>query len=207
MPFFPTVPEFFDHFDKHVSSIGEGVTLIDEMLSDLSRSSQKARRIKEVEHEADVTAHETLALLHQTFITPFDREVIHRLMSGLDDIIDHVEATAERLVIYDIETARPESFELVRILTAAVDHVRKGVAGLRHVKRSAKDILAACVDINRLENEGDEVLRQSLARLFREETDPLLVMKWKEVFETLEEALDSCEDVADILEGIVLENA
>jgi len=154
-----------------------------------------------------VIAHDALALLHQTFVTPFDREVIHRLVSGLDDVLDYLEETADRLALYEIETARPESFELARLLGQAVEQLRVGVKGLRNVKRFSNEILAACIDVNRLENEGDEVLRQALARLFREERDALVVMKWKEVFESLEEALDACEDVANLLEGIVLENA
>ena len=183
------------------------LALLTDLLGDLGRATQKARRIKEVEHEGDVIAHDALALLHQTFVTPFDREVIHRLVSGLDDVLDYLEETADRLALYEIETARPESFELARLLGQAVEQLRVGVKGLRNVKRFSNEILAACIDVNRLENEGDEVLRQALARLFREERDALVVMKWKEVFESLEEALDACEDVANLLEGIVLENA
>jgi predicted phosphate transport protein (TIGR00153 family) len=207
MALFPRAPEFFAYFEKHIEKTSEGVGLLEELLGDLGRSGQKAHRIKEVEHEGDVVAHEAMASLHKTFITPFDREAIHRLMSGLDDILDQIEATAERLTLYEVDVPRPEAFEQVRILHKAVDQLKVGLHGIRDVRRSAKEILAVCVEVNRLENEADEVLRQALARLFREERDALLVLKWKEVFEALEEALDRCEDVADILEGVVLENA
>lgn len=207
MPLFPRVTSFFDFFEKHVACSVEGVGLLQDLLADMANSSVKAARIKEVEHEADVITHQAMETLHKTFITPFDRELIHRLLSSMDNILDHTEATAERLSLYDIQVIRPEVHEIARILRQAVDQVQTAVSGLRHLKKTSKDVLERCVDINRLENEGDELLRQGLARLFKEETDPLLVMKWKEIYETLEASIDSCEDVADVIEGIVLENA
>ncbi len=198
---------FFEHFEKHAALSVEGAKLFQDLLEDLGNAGPKAKRIKEVEHEADVVTHETVEMLHKTFITPFDRNDIHRLIGRMDDILDAIEAAAERLWLYEIKTATSESKDLARILRQATEQLEVAVKRMRNVKGGAKEILTACVDVNRLENEGDAVLRQSLAKLFREEKDPLLVMKWKEVYETLELATDRCEDVANIIEGVVLEHA
>jgi predicted phosphate transport protein (TIGR00153 family) len=198
---------FFDHFERHVDLSVQGAKLFVELLDDLASSGPRAKRIKEVEHEADVITHQTVEMLHKTFITPIDRDDIHRLISRMDDILDDLEAAAERLTLYEITTPKPEAKDLARILVAATEQLRVAVGGLRNLKRDQQKILAACVDINRLENEGDALLRTGLAKLFREEKDALVVMKWKEVYENLEGATDRCEDVANIIEGVVLENA
>jgi uncharacterized protein len=198
---------FFDHFEKHVERTLEGVTLFAELLDELSNVGPRSKRIKEVEHEADIITHQTVEMLHKTFITPFDREDIHRLISQMDDILDNIESAAERLALYDITEALPPSHDLTRTLRQAIEQLQIAVKGLRDVKANRQRILTACVDVNRLENEGDAILRAAIAKLFKGEHDPLTVMKWKEIFETLELATDRCEDVANIIEGVVLENA
>lgn len=198
---------FFDYFERHADRTVEGAKLFQELLDDLGSAAPKARRIKEVEHEADVITHQTVEMLHKTFITPIDRDDIHRLISHMDDILDAIEAAAERIALYEIREPTLEARELARILQLATEQLRIAVAGMRNLKGGTQKILTACVDVNRLENEGDAVLRIGIAKLFKTEANPLVVMKWKEIYETLEEATDRCEDVANIIEGVVLENA
>ena len=197
---------FFDSFEKHVNLAIEGAKLLLNLLDNLDASGPKARRIKEVEHEADVVTHGTMDMLRKTFVTPFDRNEIHHLISSLDDIMDAMEAAAERLTLYEITQATAEARQLARNLVSATAQLRVAVRGLRHVKRDRDAIMTACVDINRIENENDEMLREGLAKLFKHERDPVLIMKWKEVYEILEDATDRCEDATDVIEGVVLEN-
>jgi predicted phosphate transport protein (TIGR00153 family) len=207
VPLLPREFGFFDHFEKHVERTVEGARLFAAMLDELSNGGAKAKRIKEVEHEADVITHQTVEMLHKTFITPFDRNDIHRLISRMDDILDDIEAAAEHLWLYEIVHPTAEAKELARVLRLATEQLQVAVNGMRSLKRDAPRILAACVEINRLENEGDAILRQALARLFKEEKDALVVIKWKEIYENIELATDRCEDVANVIEGVVLENA
>ena len=197
---------FFDDFEKHVTLAIEGAKLLLDLLDNLESPGPKARRIKEVEHEADVVTHHTMDMLRKTFVTPFDRNEIHHLISSLDDIVDAMEAAAERLWLYEIRQATPEARLLAQNLAGATAQLKVAVQGLRHVKRDRDAIMTACVDINRLENENDEILREGLAKLFKHERDPVLIMKWKELYEILEDATDRCEDATDVIEGVVLEN-
>ena len=197
---------FFDNFEKHVDLAIEGAKLLVHLLESLDAPGPKARRIKELEHEADVVTHSTMDMLRKTFVTPFDRNEIHHLISSLDDIMDAMEAAAERLTLYEISPATPEARTLALNLVGATAQLQVAVRGLRHVKRDRDAIMAACVDINRIENENDEMLREGLAKLFKHERDPVLIMKWKEVYEILEDATDRCEDATDVIEGVVLEN-
>jgi hypothetical protein len=197
---------FFDNFERHVDLAIEGAKLLVNLLESLDAPGPKARRIKELEHEADVVTHHTMDMLRKTFVTPFDRNEIHHLISSLDDIMDAMEAAAERLTLYEITQATPEARQLALNLVSATAQLRVAVRGLRHVKRDRDAIMTACVDINRIENENDEMLREGLAKLFKHERDPVLIMKWKEVYEILEDATDRCEDATDVIEGVVLEN-
>jgi len=197
---------FFDNFERHVDLAIEGANLLVNLLECLDAPGPKARRIKELEHEADVVTHHTMDMLRKTFVTPFDRNEIHHLISSLDDIMDAMEAAAERLTLYEITQATAEARQLARNLVSATAQLRVAVRGLRHVKRDRDAIMTACVDINRIENENDEMLREGLAKLFKHERDPVLIMKWKEVYEILEDATDRCEDATDVIEGVVLEN-
>lgn len=197
---------FFDNFEKHVDLAIEGAKLLVNLLESLDAPGPKARRIKELEHEADVVTHNTMEMLRKTFVTPFDRNEIHHLISSLDDIMDAMEAAAERLTLYEITQATPEARTLARNLVSATAQLQVAVRGLRHVKRDRDAIMTACVDINRIENENDEMLREGLAKLFKHERDPVFIMKWKEIYEILEDATDRCEDATDVIEGVVLEN-
>jgi predicted phosphate transport protein (TIGR00153 family) len=166
----------------------------------------RAARIKEIEHETDVITHACVERLHKTFITPFDRDDIHRLITRMDDVMDYIESAAIAVMLYELVEMTDPARELADVLVRSTESVAVAVSGLKNVKQS-QAILDACIEVNRLENEGDEILRGALADLFREAKDPLLVLKWKEVYEALENATDRCEDVANVIEGVVLEHA
>lgn len=201
----PKEEKFFDYFDVASEKMIRGIRLLKEMMRDLSNAEEKSRQIKDVEHEADHITHETVSSLHKTFITPIDRESIYALITRMDDVLDLVDSTSERVLLYKIKTSTPESMALIEVLEKAIEQVAKGISGLRDLKNSGS-ILNICIEINRLENEGDRTFRNALSVLFSSSYDPIEIIKWKDVYETLEEAIDRCEDVANVLEGIVVEN-
>jgi predicted phosphate transport protein (TIGR00153 family) len=202
----PQRSEFFEFFSKHAALSVEGAKLLQSMLGDLARAEDYSQRIKSVEHDADTIAHQTLETLHKSFITPIERGDIHLMASRLDDILDYIEAASQRLWLYEIKDASAESKEMARVLVRSTEAVALAVGALSNLRDTPR-IRAACVEINRLENECDTLLRLATARLFREERDPVMIIKWKEIYENMEDATDRCEDVANVIEGVVLENA
>jgi hypothetical protein len=144
--------------------------------------------------------------LHKTFITPIERGDIYELITRMDDIMDYVEAAAERIALYEIHVMTPEVRDLGDVLVRAAQEVEQAMTGLRDM-RNAEAVMRKCIEINRLENEADSLLRVAVARLFREEKDPITVIKWKEIYELLETSTDRCEDVANVIEGVILEHA
>src|SRR5687767_2649957 len=202
----PREVAFFDYFEKQSDKILEGCKAVQDLLENYVDVVEKAKRIKAIEHEGDTITHECIERLHTTFITPIDRDDIHRLITKMDDILDLTEAVSQRLSIYEIDKIPDEAKQLARTLVFGVDRMGKAIRGLRNM-RNAPQILAECIEINRIENEADTILRNAVGKLFKHEKDPLTVMKWKELFETLESATDKAEDVANIVEGIVLEYA
>ncbi len=202
----PKKSEFFDQFSKHAKLSVEGAKLLQALLLDLHDVESQSKRIKQVEHDADTVAHQTLEMLHKSFITPIERGDIHRIVSRLDDILDYIEAASQRLWLYEIKEATPEAKEMSRVLCRSTEAVQATVDAMHNMKDSQR-IRSACVEINRLENECDTLLRLATARLFREERDAVMVLKWKEIYENIEDATDRCEDVANVIEGVVLENA
>ncbi len=202
----PQRSEFFEFFSRHAALSVEGAKLLQTMLGDLARAEDYSKRIKAVEHDADTIAHQTLETLHKSFITPIERGDIHRMASRLDDILDYIEAASQRLWLYEIKDAAAESKEMARVLVRSTEAVQLACGALHNLRDPAR-IRSACVEINRLENECDTLLRLATARLFREERDPVMIIKWKEIYENMEDATDRCEDVANVIEGVVLENA
>jgi len=202
----PRETSFFDFFERHATLTVDGAKEFLSLATTGLNIANKTKRIKEIEHETDVVTHQCVEALHKTFITPIDRDDIHRLITKLDDIMDFVEAASERIALYEIKDMTPECKDLADVLVRATQEVQEALRGLRDMK-NAKAVLAKCIDINRLENEADGILRSAVARLFREEKDPITVIKWKEIYENLETATDRCEDVANIIEGVVLEHA
>ena len=202
----PRKDDFFDHFDRHARLCAQGIDAFVALTRTPERATELAKQIKVLEHECDAVTHQCIAELHTTFITPIERDSIYQLITVMDDIIDIVEATSERIVLYELHVMRPEVCQLGDVLARSMVQVQLAVKSLRSMK-NADTILKACVSINDLENEADTLMLNALARLFREEKDPLTVIKWKEIFEYLEDASDRCEDVAQIVEGVVLEHA
>lgn len=165
----------------------------------------RALEIKAIEEACDSITHRVVEKLHRVFITPLDRSDIYSLITKMDDIMDYVEAAAERIALYEV--ADPSALlGLAKLLLTSSERVLEAVAGLSNLK-NPELILDRCKEINRLENEADALLRANLARLFKEEKDPIEIIKWKELFELVESATDRCEDVANIVEGVVLENS
>ena len=196
---------FFDQFDKHAELGAEAAKLFVEMLEHFGDAPAKARRIAEVEHQADEVTHATLAMLHSTFITPLDRDQIHQLVTAMDDVVDLIHGASRRIMLYGIQQPTPALRELARTLVFSVAEMGKAVHALRDM-RNAAEILRACVEINKLENDGDALRDDAIANLFKNEPNAVELLKWKEIYESVETALDCCEDVANVIEGVVLEN-
>ena len=206
MRLLPHDASFFAHFEHQGKKTVEGCRAFLDMVEQPGDMERRAERVKQIEHECDEITHAVVEALHKTFITPIDRNDIYRLITKMDDIMDLVEAAADRLALYQIPTMTKEAAELARCLVDSAEHVLNAVSGIRDLGKP-NGILQHCIEINRLENVADGILRGALARLFREEKDPIAVIKWKEIYETLETATDRCEDVANIIEGVVLENS
>jgi uncharacterized protein len=206
MRLLPRDESFFDEFEKQGLKTVEGCKALVAMVEAPGDIQAQAKRISDIEHECDRITHTVVEKLHKTFITPLDRNDIHRLISKMDDVMDYVEAAAERIALYDIHEMTKDVAELARVLLVSSERIAEAVSGFRDLKHPQR-ILDKCIEINRLENEADAILRGSLARLFREEKNPITIMKWKEIYELLETATDRCEDVANIIEGVVLENS
>lgn len=203
--FLPKETDFFIMFEKAVLNVNKGAALLVEMIEDLNIADIKAKEIYEVEQEGDMLTHELMRKLNKTFLTPIDREDIHALANKVDDVIDLVWAVADRAVLFKLDSAPPEAVDLSKTLLETTEYITKAVGCLKDKKYSY--IQEYCIEINRLENRGDRIFREALVKLFDNIKDPILVIKWKEVYEHLEEAHDTCEDVADILESIVLKHA
>jgi predicted phosphate transport protein (TIGR00153 family) len=202
----PREDDFFDLFERHAALTVEGAKEMRRLVQGDQNVRALAARIKEIEHETDVITHTCVERLHKTFITPLDRDDIHRLITQMDDVMDYIESAAAAVMLYEITDMTAAARALADVLVRSTEAVATAVAGLKNVKH-ADGILQACIEVNRLENEGDEILRSALAELFRGASDPLLVLKWKEIYEALENATDRCEDVANVIEGVVLEHA
>jgi predicted phosphate transport protein (TIGR00153 family) len=202
----PREGKFFDLFNQHADLAAQAATELQALLGDLSQFELRSRAIERNEKQADRITHETVQLLHRTFITPLDRDEIHGLITGMDDILDLMEDVATCIFLYDVNAVTPDAQKLGQICVACTGKVREAVAMLESM-RNADAILKICGDIDRLESEADFVFRSALAKLFREESDAKQILKLKEVYQLLESITDKCEDVANVIEGIVLENA
>ena len=200
----PKDEKFFQMFREMSANIVEGAQLLKSMLDDFDDPVASQRRIKEVEHKGDSQTHEIIKKLNKSFITPFDREDIYALSGALDDILDLIDASAQRFVMYNVEKPTPEARELGFLILKGCQTIQKAVS---HLGGKFEHIAEHCVEVNALENEADRVCREAISRLFDEEKDPIQLIKWKEIYETLEKATDKCEDAANILESVVVKNA
>jgi predicted phosphate transport protein (TIGR00153 family) len=198
---------FFHAFSEHAARSVEAASLLIEMFESPERVGRLALEIGEKESAGDRITHDTVKRLHETWITPLDRFDIHGLISKLDDVLDFIEAVAERLVLFEIRVARPPAIELSRVLLKSCTDVHRAMLLFPKLASKGKDLLDICVEINRLENEADAIYRRAIAELFKPGNDPMEVMKWRDIFDNIESATDRCEDVANIVEGVVLEYA
>jgi uncharacterized protein Yka (UPF0111/DUF47 family) len=201
--FAPRDRVYFELFEQAGLNIHKAADLLDEMLSDYPDSKALAQDILDCEHEGDRITHEIIDRLNHTFVTPIDREDILALTSALDDIVDYTEEVADYLGLYKIEAPMDQAIKLARVLKLATQQIAEAIPRLR----GFRDISHYTVEVNRLENEGDRITREAVASLFDGGIDPMVVIRWKDLFERLEAAIDAAEHVANILEGIVIKNS
>jgi uncharacterized protein len=199
----PRNEDFYAQFVTLATQLRVGSGLLEEMLARDPAIWDKAEEIKEVEHKCDHLTHQIISRLNTTFVTPIDREDIHALAKSLDDVMDAVDASAKVIRLYKIGNVRYGARELAHVVSLSVDQVKHALEALD--KKTG--VAQRAVEINRLENEADRIHEESLRRLFDEERDPVMIIKWKEILDFLEEATDRCEDVANLLEGVVVKNA
>ena len=190
-------------FVEHAATIHDAAIVLQEMFEKAQNLESYAEKIRELEHKGDNITHEILTKLSTTFITPMDREDIHALSSRLDDVLDLVEAASNKAILYRLTEFSPQSVELTSVIVRCTTQIQSAVATLEKHDR----IMDFLIEINRLENEGDRVSRAAIALLFDNERDPIALIKKKELIEVLEEAIDRCEDVANIIETVVLKSA
>jgi predicted phosphate transport protein (TIGR00153 family) len=194
--------EYFDLFERAGDNIVRAAELLDQMLASFPDTRDLARDILICEQNGDTITHELIRRLNQTFVTPIDREDIIELASSLDDIVDYIEEVADYLGLYRIEAPMVQSQALAAVLRDA----SREIAQVLRLMRGYNDISAHIVEVHRLENEGDRIAREAIASLFESGIDPMVVIRWKDIFERLENAIDATEHAADILEGIVIKN-
>jgi uncharacterized protein len=198
----PREEKFYTDFQALGDELKRGARLLEEMLTPERPTWDKADEIKEVEHKCDFLTHEIIQRLNRTFVTPLDREDIFALARSLDDVMDAIDAAATMIRLYRLETVRFGARELAHIITACTDQVRLALGALE----TNKGVATHAIEINRLENEADRTHQQAVSQLFDDERDPIVVIKWKETLDFLEEATDRCEDVANVLEGVMVKN-
>lgn len=201
----PVNYKFFDQFNKAVDLV---VAAAEQLRSNLEQNwpaANCAETIKQLEHEADEIAHQTMEQLHKSFITPLERGDIRRLTFAIDNIIDLINDAARWFTLYELKETLPEAKKMAGILAQASRVIQEAVKELPKLRRR-NSIFKCCIEINRLENEADHIMHYAIAGLFKSGMDPLLIMKWREIYEYIETAIDRCEDCANVLEGIAQEN-
>jgi uncharacterized protein len=199
----PRETKFFRMFAEVSENLTQGARLLHEILSNPTNDAERIRSLQELEHRGDEMTHNIIRMLNQTFITPFDREDIHRLTSSLDDVLDFVNAAAVRMTLYRITSPPPAAADLAKLIVRQAEELSAGVSLLE----TNQKVLDHCVEVNRLENEADRVSRRAIAELFEHEKDPIQLIKIKELYEVLETATDKAEDAANVLEAVALKSA
>jgi predicted phosphate transport protein (TIGR00153 family) len=199
----PRESDFFEMFKQSADNILIGAEALKNLMENYSDLEEKVKKIKDIEHRGDVITHQIFDKLNKTFVTPYDRDDIHRLTSSMDDVLDAIEGIASRLILFKIKSPTPESIQLINSIYLAVREIDKTLKNLKNFDH----ILPFCIEINRLENEVDRVSRQLLADLFENETDIKNLLRWRDIYGRIETAADRCEDVANVIEAIVVKNA
>lgn len=200
----PKEEKYFELFNQLASHLSESAKLLQNLFSDFDNRATYAEKIKSVEHTCDEITHEIIKKLNQTFITPIDREDIHALASGLDDIVDAIEYTAKRIMLYHVAQSTEHARKMTDVMVRLTANLQNAVSALGN---NSERVLQDCVAIHTLENEGDVYHHEAVEKLFAEEKDPITIIKMKEIYEKMERMIDKAEDVANVLEAIVLKNA
>ena len=204
--FLPHNTKFFDYFDRDTEVLVRTAECFREFLESHGDPEEYSRRLKELEHEADRVTHEAMELLHRTFITPLERGDLRRLILALDEIVDYLDDATRRIAIYEVGDILPEVCAMGKVVVDLARAVEAAVHDLRNLRKK-NHVLEHCIEIQRLENLGDHLHHIALASIFKNGRDPLMVMKWKEIVDLIELSMDAAEEVAHVIEGIVLENA
>jgi uncharacterized protein len=202
----PRETRFFDLFKEHAEQIVLGARELRGLMNGFDDLQHRVYNIESIEKRADKIAHAGIDLLHKTFITPIDREDIHRLITRMDDILDMIEDAAQSFLMYDIRSVTPETVRLADVCVACAEKVQSAVACLQK-KVDLPELMTICNDIDRLESEADHIMRDAMAKLFRNEPDVRQLIKFRAIYELMEAVTDRCEDVANIIEGIAIENS
>lgn len=205
MKLFPKEIDFFEIFDRAALNITKAATLLVALMENFDNLEARAKEIYEVEQEGDILTHEIMKKLHKTFLTPIDREDIYALASRMDDVLDLIWGAVDRLSIFKIKESTPEAIKISKDLLTTTEVMHRAIHKLK--EKNYSHVQEYCIEINRLENRIDRDFRDALAKLFEEVKDPILIIKWKEIYEHLEDCADKCEDVANIIEAIVLKHA
>ncbi|GAB3405121.1 DUF47 domain-containing protein [Massilia agilis] len=202
----PTEGKFFDLFNQHAALCVKGAQEMVGLMTNFDDLENRTHAVESVEKQADKITYATVELLHKTFITPIDRDDIHKLITRMDDILDMMEDAAQTISLYDLQAVTPEAKRLAELCLACCEKVQSAV-GMLHNMDNASRIVAICEEIDRLESDADHVMRAAMSKLFRDEPDVRNLIKMKAIYEILETVTDRCEDVANIIEGIIVENA
>jgi predicted phosphate transport protein (TIGR00153 family) len=197
---------FFDLFSETIAKGVEAGLKLNSLMEDYTNVAAKAEELKKIESECDGKVHKIMRTLNASFITPFDREDIYYITKELDNIVDTIEEAANRFLIFNIKEVKEEALILSRLIVDCVKELEKLIGELKNMKKS-KTLRDYVIEVNRVENEGDVIFRRAMEKLFSEETNALEVIKWKEIYEFLENCLDACENVANTLEGVVMKHA
>ena len=205
MKLFPREIDFFEIFDRAALNVTKAATLLVALMENFDNLDARIKEIYEVEQEGDILTHEIMKKLNKTFITPIDREDLHSLASSLDDVLDLIWGAVDRLSVFKIKKSTEEAIKMSKDILATTEALHKAIHKLK--EKNYNHVQDYCIEINRLENMVDRDFRDALGKLFDEVTDPILIIKWKEIYEHLENASDKCEDVANVLEAIVLKYA
>jgi hypothetical protein len=204
--FVPKSEKFFDLFEESARNFVTAADLLKELMDRCDDVEEMVRQITELEHHGDTITHIIMAELHGTFVTPIDREDIAQLAQRMDDVMDFIDAAAMRMMLYDIKKPTERAKELADILVRVTSETSKAIPRMRR-RSELSHMREHCIEINRLENEADDVRRSALAELFHDQIELAEVIKWREIYEHMESAVDSCEDIADILEGVMIKRA
>jgi len=201
----PKEEKFYDLFDQMVKGLEVAAGQFKELAANWKPDHPSIAKLKDLEHECDITTHEIMDKLNRTFVTPLDREDIHQLAGELDDVVDLIQSVSTLMILFNIDKVTEDLLEQAVILEEAVSTVSKAVRSIREINRPRR-ILDYCIEINRLENRADRCFEKAMGNLFDNVKDPLEIIKWKEIYDSAETAIDKCEDIANTIEGIVVKH-